>query len=264
MEFLMIAFLAAVQGVAEFLPVSSSGHLAVLGKLFGFDPESNLKLGIVLHAGTLCSIFVVYFPRLLAFLKPPYRWRAAAMVIVGSIPAGLAGIALKLSGIASGIFENFWVIGCGFLTTGIILWIGRRAAASVADGTTVDRTRWYTPIVVGIVQMLAIIPGISRSGSTIGAGLKCKLRADAAAEYSFLLAIPAIGGAGLVELLKSTEPIQKGELSMLIAGFFISAAVGIAALKILIVLLEKARFHYFAWYLWTIGTIVLLMALMGY
>ena len=116
MECLKIILLAIIQGVAEFLPISSSGHLAVLGTLFGFDPEENLAIGIVLHAGTLLAILIFYLKTLLKFFRKDHLW-LAAMILLGSVPAGIFGVALKLTGAAENVFNSLWIAGGGFLIT---------------------------------------------------------------------------------------------------------------------------------------------------
>ena len=130
-ELLKVMTLAFVQGVAEFLPISSSGHLAVLGKLFGFDPEEGLALGIVLHAGTLLSIVVFYFRELLKFFLPS-RFRLLLLIILGTIPAGLAGVVLKK--VVEGMFGDMFLVGLGVLFTAklVIVFSSRRLGSDRA------------------------------------------------------------------------------------------------------------------------------------
>jgi len=264
METLKIIFLAFFQGVAEFLPISSSGHLAVAGKLLGFDPESNLQLGIVLHAGTLISIFIVYF-RLLWGILTKRQFRLMLLVIAGSVPAGLAGVALKLSGAAEVLFSRFFLIGPAFFLCGILLYAARKAEEHPEAGTPLEEITFKQALTVGLTQALAILPGLSRSGTTIAAGRLAKLQSAAAAQYSFLLAIVAIGGSALLEcrtLLRAEKTaIAYGPLA---CGFLVSAVTGIFALTWLLSLLKKGNLHCFAYYLWGVGTVVTMLAFWGF
>ena len=272
---LSVIILAAAQGVAEFLPVSSSGHLLVLGNWFGFDAESNMTLNVVLHAGTLLAIAVFYFKRLLSILLDKSRRRLIALVIAGSVPAAVVGVGLKLSGLEERIFSSPWVAALGFVVTATLLgcvfgFPGRSKDKNVDEESllSAEKMSFGKALLIGCAQAVAITPGISRSGSTISAGVLCKLRKSDAAEFSFLLAIPAIGGAALLELLdfikESKAGISGGEFFTLSAGFLISAVVGYAALAGLITLLKKGRLGYFSYYLYTAALIVLIAEAVKY
>ena len=259
MEFLSIMIMAAVQGIAEFLPISSSGHLAVLGACFGFDPEANLSLEIVLHAGTLAAIVIFYFRELLAFLRRE-RWPLAAKVILGSVPAGVVGIGLKKLHLDEALTSNLWVVAAGFLFTATILLFSERAAKkrTAEEGEGLEKLPILHTLLIGCAQAVAILPGVSRSGSTIAAGLFLKVRPAAAAEFSFLLAIPAIGGAAFLHLLDMIkEPAGALPAASLAAGFAVSAAVGYASLALLLKLLQRGRLALFSWYLYTAGLALL-------
>ncbi len=266
-EWIKVLALAVVQGVAEFLPISSSGHLAVLGKLFGFDPEAGLALGIVLHAGTLCSILVFYFMDLLQFLKPR-RFHLLLMVILGSVPAGVAGLLFKSK--VEQIFGDMALVGVGFLVTAALLWwtAPRRPEAEIAAnpelaGTPLEQISWRQALLIGVAQALAIWPGLSRSGSTISAGLCGRLEREAAMRFSFLLAIPAIGGAAVLELADLVRESAAGgggletPYGLLVVGFLTSAVVGYFALAWLLKLLQKGRLSIFSWYLCVLGVLVI-------
>ena len=260
MENLFIAFMAIVQGVAEFLPISSSGHLALLGSLFGFDPETNLSLEIVLHAGTLAAIVVFYFRELLTFFRRD-RWPLALKIVVGSIPAGIVGIALKKLGLDEMVASNLWIIAAGFLTTATVLLFSERKTRKTPpeSGTDLQQMSFKDALLIGCAQALAILPGISRSGSTIASGLFLKLRPAAAAEFSFLLASPAIGGAAFLHLLDMIKDTAEPALSLpvLAGGFAISAVVGYVSLALLLKLLKRGRLAFFSWYLYAVGIVLL-------
>lgn len=264
MDLLKILILAAFQGIAEFLPISSSGHLAVLGNLFHFDPEANFTLGIVLHAGTLLAIIVFYSREILGFLRLK-RNRLACMILLGSVPAGVLGILFK--DCVEAWSSSMTVIGCCFLFTALILFFSeklqkKRAAAGVKN-IPVDDISWKQALGIGAAQAVALMPGISRSGSTIAAGLTAGLAPAQAAEFSFLLAIPAIGGAAFLETLKLFRhgiPENLGSPLTLGAGFLVSALVGYAALALLLKVLKKGKLAVFALYLVLAAAAVLICA----
>ena len=135
-----IIVMAVIQGIAEFLPISSSGHLALLGALFGFDGEKSQALGIVLHAGSLLAIVIFYWKTLLGFLKPE-QWRLAAMLILGTIPAGVLGMALELSGFAKDLFDNLMVIGFAFLITATLLRLSEKPKLIIRPSGRKTRSR---------------------------------------------------------------------------------------------------------------------------
>ena len=170
-----VIILAVVQGIAEFLPVSSSGHLAVLGALFGFREDRSLALGIVLHAGSLLAILVFYFKTLLGFFRRE-QFHLLLMVIAGTIPAGLAGVALKLSGMDEKLFGEPVMIGLAFLITATLLRLSEKPKLIVRPEaerdlppTALEAITLRQALVVGVSQMFAILPGLSRSGTTITA-----------------------------------------------------------------------------------------------
>ena len=257
-----VTLLALVQGLTEFLPVSSSGHLAVLGGLFGFRDTDSLSLGIVLHAGSLAAIVTVYFHELWKFLKPE-RLHLLGMLVIGTVPAGVAGVLLKRFGLDSVLFGDMLLVGMGFLVTGTMLRLtGRKkliAKSESPEATALENISWRQALTIGLAQMVAITPGISRSGSTISAGVLCGLERGAAATFSFLLAIPVIGGAALLEMLKLCS--GKGSScgvppSLLLLGFVVSGAVSFGALKLLLRIVRRGRLCWFSWYMFALGAVV--------
>jgi len=263
-EWLYITILAMVQGITEFLPVSSSGHLAVLGNWFGFRESEALSLGIVLHAGSLAAIVTVYFRELWKFLRPG-RWHLLCMVVLGTIPAGVAGVALKSLHWDESLFGDMVVVGLGFLITGSVLRLSGRkklvARSESGDATGLEDISWRQALTIGLAQMAAITPGISRSGSTIGAAMLCGVERGAAATFSFLLAIPAIGGAALLEVLKLCKSGDGSAgsvaLPLLLLGFAVSALVSFGALTLLLKIVRRGKLSWFSWYLFLLGALVL-------
>ena len=274
-NWLSVVILAVAQGVAEFLPVSSSGHLLVLGNWFGFDAESNMTLNVVLHAGTLLAIAVFYFKHLLSILLEKSRRRLIALVIAGSVPAAVVGMGLKLSGWEEFIFSSPFVAVLGFIVTATLLGgvfgfpgRGKDKSAEAENALSAEKISFGKALLIGCAQAVAITPGISRSGSTISAGVLCGMRKSDAAEFSFLLAIPAIGGAALLELLdfikECNSAIPRSEILLLSVGFAVSAIVGYAALAGLIALLKKGKLGYFSYYLYIAALIVLVVETVKY
>ena len=257
-----IIIMAAAQGLTEFLPVSSSGHLVVLGKLFGFDADTNLSLGIFLHAGSLFAIVAFYFKLLMGFFKKE-QFHLLLMLIAGSIPAAAAGVTLKLTGWGAKLFDDPLITGMAFLVTGALLLLTGKKKL-VPDQERAVAIRDITlkqAVIVGLVQMGAILPGISRSGSTISAGVLCGVKREDAAAFSFLLALPAIAGASLIELLSALrgagEAAQSLPALQLVAAVVISFLFSMGALICVVSIVKKSRLSVFSWYLFALGIAVI-------
>jgi len=261
---LQALLLGIIQGLTEFLPVSSSGHLvlaqAALGDDF-FAADSAVLFDLVLHVGTLLPVLVFYRRDLaaivgsltaspgpgaagspLAWLKADRNRWLAAMVVLATIPTGLMGVLLEDH--FERLFHSVYPVAGALLVTAGLLWSTRRVAERETSGPIPARHA----LAIGIAQGLAITPGISRSGSTIAAGLLLGLDRESAARYSFLLSIPAILGA---VVLKAKDGIPAGTIDWLAVGVgFVGAAVsGYAALVFLVALVKRGGLHHFAWYL---------------
>lgn len=272
MELYQGVILGIVQGLTEFLPVSSSGHL-VLGQIYFGMTESQLVFDISVHMGTMFAVIAVYFRDILNLLSSVCRFLSrflrrrpvgdliaedeelhmAGMIIVGSVPTAIIGLALKK--IEHILFTSTLLVGCMLVLTGTLLWVSRKyydQEQSTIKGFGIRKAGF-----IGLVQGCAVIPGISRSGSTIAAGMFMGLDRATAAKFSFLLSIPAIMGA---ELLGIKEMVEKGVgLDMVtICATIVAFITGYAALKILIRLVHAGRFHLFAPYCWFVGVLVLL------
>lgn len=247
MEYLNAIILGIVQGIAEFLPVSSSGHLVIVdGLLRDFSgttaPKESVTMEIALHFGTLLSILVVYRDSLIRLLSDRHL---ITMIVVATIPVGLVGVLLKP--LVDSVFAQPILAGCGLLVTALFLLVGRSLQKS---GHPISTLTVRSATVIGLFQAVAIVPGISRSGSTIAAGMACGLDRENAARFSFLIAIPAIGGAALVQMkdLITGEELLPGNPWPLVLGTVIAFGVGILSLRWLIRIVMADRLHLFAIY----------------
>jgi len=260
MSFAEIIILAIVQGLTEFLPVSSSGHLvvanAVLGAI-GKPPTKDLvEVSIVLHLGTLAAV-IVYYRREIVRLLGADR-RMIPLLILGTLPAAIIGVALKKGPweetVDAAVLENVLLAGLMFPVTAIMLVFASRNQGGDAE---YQQLTWRQVLAIGAAQAFALLPGISRSGSTIAAGLAMGLKREAASTFAFLLAIPAIAGAGLLEGLDVLKEGTTGTpWPTLALGFIVSFIVGYAALVLLIQFVKKGRLAVFAWYLVPLGVAV--------
>ena len=265
---LSVILLAIIQGITEFLPVSSSGHMALLSALLGFEEPDAVSLEIVLHAGSLAAILAVYFGELIKFLRPE-RWKLIGMLIVATIPAGVAGVLIKHYEIYDRMVGDMLLTGIGFLITGALLRLtGIKKLIARSEGpeaTPIEKISLRQAILIGVAQMFAITPGISRSGSTISAAILSGVERSGAAAFSFLLAIPVIGGATLLELKKLCSRSAGDGIPavVLISGFVVSALVSFGALTLLLKLIRRGRFSYFSWYMLALGAAVVLWQLIA-
>jgi undecaprenyl-diphosphatase len=250
--------LGLAQGLTEFLPVSSDGHLAVIGNIAGVRTP-GVFVEVALHVATLGSILVVYGKRFFQLVagvlrRQPDALRYGAVVLLGMIPAGIIG--LLFEDLVAKAFDSLWVAGVGFLVTGIALWSTRTLVTGAADRPTPG-----SAVLIGFAQALAILPGVSRSGMTITSGLWVGMGAVAAADFSFLMAIPVIGGAGLVQARHiSTDLASVGALPLLVSCL-VAFVSGVFAIRFLVAMLRRGRLHAFAPYCFAIGTFTLLYAL---
>ncbi|EAQ80454.1 undecaprenyl-diphosphate phosphatase [Blastopirellula marina] len=251
-SFWQIVALAIVQGVAEFLPISSSGHVVILATLLGATAEQFdvVELNIFLHLGTFASIVAYYWREILRLLTEDRR--VIGLLVLGTLPAIAAALLLKATGFDH-LLQSPLVAAVCLLATGmLLLWTSRQTGGD-ADYRKLPPLR---ALGIGIAQAVAILPGISRSGTTIAAGLKTELKPQQAATFSFLLALPAILGASIWEIIQRVRETDAGpqlSISWLLGGALIAAVVGYASIGVLIRVLEKKRLHYFAWWCFLAG-----------
>lgn len=270
MSVLDAVILGLIQGFSEFLPISSSGHLVMAQELLDVRMP-GVFLEVMLHTATLLSVVVVYRAKLWAILTGVLRrdaqhLRYAGYLLLASIPAGIVGLGLEDT--VEAAFDTPTVTGVMLLVTGLILystrWATRRQAVPVEPDEHTDPAalRRDEPtlgnaVAMGIAQAFALLPGISRSGTTITAGLWGRLSGEAAAEFSFLMSVIAVGGATLLQLGDLGDSVRATGGAALAAGFTASLISGIVAIKALVWLLRRQEFHKFAYYVWIVGALFL-------
>jgi undecaprenyl-diphosphatase len=269
MNLLSSIFLGIIQGLAEFLPVSSSGHLVIFQNLMGFK-EPEILFDVSLHLGTLLAVFIFFRADLMrividikeyltdiAIKKIPVssiKERPHALfalwVIIATIPTGIIGAVFKDT--LESLFGKVQMVGIMIIITGIILGITRLIPQSYMKK---NRVGIVSALIVGFAQGLAITPGISRSGTTIVAGLLCGMERELAARFSFLMSIPAIMGALVLQL--SSNEFTSIEFTPMIAGFITAAIIGFFALKVLMKMVKRGNLAWFAPYCWIVGISVI-------
>lgn len=279
-------FLAIVQGIAEFLPISSSGHLAIFKYVFKANTDTGMLYDIMLHMGTLVAVFIVYWKDIVELIKEgfaiigdffvnvgrffgnffgstkkeykqivntPYR-RFVMLVIIATIPTGILGIAMGDLVEAAG--KTLIVPGVCLIITGILLLISDNVKEKSYNE---ENTSYVKGVIVGIVQGIATFPGISRSGSTITAGLLCGMERSYAVKFSFILSIPAILGAAVLELKDfSAADVAANELVYYLVGTVVAAVVGYACIRWLLVLVKSKKFKFFSIYCFVVGAFAII------
>lgn len=249
MTILQALILGMVQGLTEFIPVSSSGHLVIFQQIFGLQ-GSPLTFDVLVHLGTLLAVFVAFWSDIAAILKRPFS-RLTYLIIVGCIPAGLMGYFLQP--LFEKAFQSLLVVGIGLLITGCILKYSEMISHNLLNMKEIEDTTYLDALFIGVLQGIAIVPGISRSGSTIAGGLLRGLDRTFAARYSFLVAIPIILGAGLVELKDFSATAITGSILPYIIGPLTAAGFGYLAIKIVLNLVRNGRLSVFSYYCWVVG-----------
>lgn len=249
--------LGIIQGLTEFLPISSTGHLYLGRHLFGLD-EAGLFLDTMLHVGTLLAVLVVYKKELIGIIKNPFG-KLSLLLVVGTIPAVIVGF--LFSDLLDSISKSGVTIGWEFLFTGFILWV---ADGVKKGGKKMDNIGYGDALFIGSFQAAAILPAVSRSGLTIAAGLFRKLDRETAAYFSFLLSIPAIAGGIVLQFAEmASGHVEAVSLGSLLIATIASALFGYVAVVWMINFLQKKSLKIFAIYVWILGFTILALQLTG-
>lgn len=291
MTLLEAILMGIIQGLTEFLPVSSSGHLAIGNALFNLETEGGVLFEVVLHLGTLVAIFIAFWSEIWVLIKSGLRilknfWdfishhlvkqtnkdktppkiiedehqRFVMLIIVATIPTVI--VALVLEKLILHAFTSLVFPAVGLLITATLLLLTTKMRSGTLTETDVS---FKKAMFVGLVQGFATFPGISRAGSTIVAGLFTGMSKDFIVKFSFIMSIPAILGATLLQLLRfeSTQPINEIIINYG-AGMIAAALVGYICIKVLLDIVRKGKIHYFAYYCYTVGILLLFITLGGF
>lgn len=269
------ALLGFIQGITEFLPISSSGHLSVIQNLFGVSElaEEHLVFDTLLHLATLCSVFVAYWDDIASMVREVFGFfrdirhpspdekgpsparRLVLMIIIATLPLVLF---LPFSNAVEKLYYNTFFIGCAFLVTGGMLFLSdrlRRGWKTEKNMTIVDA------LIIGFFQGVATLPGISRSGTTITTGMTVGLNRTFAVKFSFLMSIPAILGANILNLFKASE--AEGEAVALVpclVGMAVAALTGYFAIRLVKMLAHKGKFGKFCYYCFAAGIVTIILS----
>lgn len=272
MTYFEAVILGVVQGLAEFLPVSSSGHLALLQQFFGIDESKVLLFAVLLHVGTLVSVFVVYWRDIwelivelfltikdlctgkgLRLEERPVR-KLGVLIIIATIPTGIIGV------VGGDFFDSLYnsviPIGIGLIITGFLLVMAERMGSSRRG---LEQMNFRNAFFIGLVQGVAICPGISRSGSTLFGSLICNLDRKFAVKFVFLISIPSILGSAILETPAALEAgFDMEQLGPVLVGMLVAAISGLVAIKSMIKIVSDKKLSYFSYYVWILGAAVVL------
>ena len=273
MTYLTAFLLGLVQGVAEFLPISSSGHLAIAQNLLGMQEAGSVPefFDVLLHLGTLIAVFAAYWKDICEMVVelfrgigdlahrstpspvPPAR-RLILLIVVGTLPLFAV---LPIRKAVQGLSDNMVFVGAALIVTGILLFLCDR----VRKGRKTERSAtWVDALLVGVGQAVATLPGVSRSGMTITAGCFVGYERKFAVRFSFLLSIPAVLGANILSVGDAVRAgINGAEVPMYLVGVVTAAVVGYLCIRLLKYVADKGRFGAFAYYCWAVGILTLVL-----
>ena len=272
MTYFEAVILGLVQGLAEFLPISSSGHLALLQQWFGIEEDNVLLFAVLLHVGTLISVFIVYWKDIwelivelcltfkdiftgkgLRIEERPVR-KLGVMIIVATIPTGIIGI--LFNDFFDSLYTSVLPIGIGLIITGLLLTFAEKMGSSKRG---IKQMNYRNAVFIGIVQGIAICPGISRSGSTLFGSLVCNLNREFAVKYVFLISIPSILGSAVLETPAALEAgMDMAQLGPVLVGMIVAAVSGLVAIKTMIKVVSNKKLNYFSYYVWLLGAAVVI------
>ena len=272
MSYFEAIILGLVQGLAEFLPISSSGHLALLQQAFGIHEDKVLLFAVLLHVGTLISVFIVYWKDIwelivelcltirdlctgkgLRLAERPIR-KLGVMIIVATIPTAIIG--LVFSDFFDSLYNSVIPIGVGLIITGFLLIFAEKKGEG---NRGIQQMNFRNAIFIGLVQGVAICPGISRSGSTLFGSLICNLDRKFAVKFVFLISIPSILGSAVLEAPAALEAgVTAAEVGPVLVGMLVAAVSGLIAIKTMIKIVSDKKLSYFSYYVWVLGLFVVL------
>lgn len=273
MSYIESIILGIVQGLGEFLPISSSGHLVLASNLLGIETtESSLLFNVLLHFGTLIAVFIAYFKEIFELFIEAIKWifdgfkirrsnkrKFIVLILISTVPLVFV---LPIKSYIEGLFSSTLTVGISLIYTSILLFL----SDSVIKGyKTASETTYKNAFIIGIMQAIAVIPGVSRSGSTITAGFFCGFRRDYAVKYSFIMSIPVILGANIIsiyEIINGSAELGMS-LSVCISGMVAAGVSGILAIQLVRYISKNDKFIYFSAYTFVIGLITIIANILG-
>lgn len=264
MSILQAAFLGLVQGLAEFLPISSSGHLNLIQALFGLNLEHQLLFNILLHVGSLIAVIAVFWKDWIAMILHPIRNHTLGLLILASLPALAAKV---LFGDQLDWLETHnSLLGVSFLFTGLLLLLTQWISARRDPATVTDTVRAPHALAMGAMQVVGMLPGISRSGSTLFGGVASKLDRQAAAKFSFMMSMPAIVASFLSEgysAYKAGAFSQSGDWAAILMGMVVAGVSGYLAIRYMLRVITRISLNWFALYVILLGIAVIVLQATG-
>ena len=275
MTYFEAVILGLVQGLAEFLPISSSGHLALLQQWFNINEDKVLLFAVLLHVGTLISVFIVYWRDIwelivelcltvkdlctgkgLRLEERPVR-KLGIMIIVATIPTAIIG--LLFNDLFDRLYTSILPIGIGLIITGFLLVFAERTGSS---NRGIEKMNFRNALFIGTVQGIAICPGISRSGSTLFGSLICNLDRKFAVKFVFLISIPSILGSAILETPDAIAAgVEISQIGPIIVGMAVAAVSGLIAIKTMIKIVSDKKLSYFSYYVWALGAAVVIYSI---
>lgn len=266
MDTLQAFLLGLIQGLTEYLPVSSSGHLTIVSNLFGINGEDNLTFTVAVHVATVLSTLAIFWKQVVWIFKDlfKFQWnegtRYAACIVVSMIPVGVVGVFFK-DYIEEIFGSGLFIVGCMLLLTALLL-----AFSYYAHPRQKEKIGFFDALVIGLAQACAVMPGLSRSGSTIATGLLLGNKKESLAQFSFLMVIPPILGEALLDVMKASKEgfaSVAGDISAtaLIVGFITAFVFGCLACKWMVDIVKKGKLIYFAIYCAIVGLITIACSL---
>jgi len=261
--------LGLVQGLTEFIPVSSSGHLVLIEHYLGLDPEKYLYFDVILHLGTILAAIIYFRKEIIEILRSligfvtgktakndPYL-KLSIFIVIATIPAAIGGVLFK--DVLENYFRNIIYVAGSFIVLGIFFIVCETIFLRKKELKNIFQMKWSQALLIGFFQMIALIPGISRSGSTISAGLVQGFERKESGKFSFLLSIPIVLGAGLVSILKGPETSGDSvESIVMLCGFLSSVIFGFISIKFMMIFLKKFSLKIFSVYVIVLGMSILL------
>ncbi len=252
LNLIQVIILSVIQGIAEWLPISSSGHLALVQSIFGYE---NLSFDVFLHLASILAVIILLWKDIVKLIYPwsKNNFRYLFILLIAIIPAGLVGIFFR--NYIEGVFANPQYVGILFIISGIIVYSTK--FSKIKD----KNIGFFDSIIIGIFQALAVFPGISRSGATISSGMFRGIKRNEAVKFSFIMAIPLVLGAGLFEakdmVLSNIDPM------LLIISFIITFVISLVSIKLLLKIINKEKFYLFGIYNISLGILVIMLKIFG-